>query len=967
MFKSRIGLCAGVSLMALALGLGAALAAPDSEILAGGGAGSDRGGGGGGFGPGGNPGGADDGGDGVSPGAGGAVGPGGVGGGVWSGPGSLSMSYSGGHGGNGSAGGGGGGGGTGLRLTGGGTVDTNGQNIRGGNGGISTLNGAGGGGVGLLIQDGGTVIVHGSTITGGGSGGLSAFGGEGGAGAFLMSGGAIDNVSGTISGGTGSRADSLAADAGRGGAGVLANGGRIENASIIKGGQGGYHFNDRHGSGGSGVEVWGSDIVNQASGQILGGHGAPLNNNNDPVYASVGGTAVVFRAQAAGSLFNAGMIAGGDGGAVDGSGGMGVYVVGDGVRVINAGSIAGGMGSTRARAVQIDGNNNTLELWQGYSFTGDVVSGGSNNSLAFGGTVNGTFDVTQIGALFSAAQFQGFDGFQKIGKNTWTLTGTSTVAEPWTVDGGVLSVNGSIASSALITVNASGTLAGNGTVGNTVINAGGTLSPGNSIGLLTVQGDLTFMAGSTYLVEVSPASADRVNVSGVAALNGATLSAFYEPGAYVAKRYTVLNAAGGVNGMFAGPVNTNLPANFTAAVNYDTNNAYLDLALNYTPGPGDPGPTAPNFGGALSLNQAHVAQALVNSFNTAGGIPLVFGGLNPSGLTQASGEAATAIQQTTIDVMDRFINVMSDPYASGRATVMVPMSYAPVARGMQPLLVAPQPRWSVWATGYGGTQTTRGNAFIGSATNTAGIYGFAAGADYRVAPDTVLGFALGAAGTSYHLANGLGSGLSNIFQLGLHGRQNFGPAYVAGSLAYGWQDVTTDRRVLFDQLRARFNAHSFAGRLETGYRFGMGLGGLTPYAAGQFTTVSLPAYQEQAIAGPGLFALSYGSKSVIAWRTELGLRADKAIDLGDAMLFLRGRLAWAHHFNPDRSISASFLSLPASGFIVNGAASARNAALVSAGAEMKWRNGWSIAATFEGSFSTRGNGYAGKGALRYQW
>jgi hypothetical protein len=46
-------------------------------------------------------------------------------------------------------------------------------------------------------------------------------------------------------------------------------------------------------------------------------------------------------------------------------------------------------------------------------------------------------------------------------------------------------VNGSIASSSLLTVNAGGTLGGNGIVGDTVIN-GGALAPGNSIGLLTV-------------------------------------------------------------------------------------------------------------------------------------------------------------------------------------------------------------------------------------------------------------------------------------------------------------------------------------------------------------------------------------------------------------------------------------------------------------------------------------------------
>jgi fibronectin-binding autotransporter adhesin len=40
----------------------------------------------------------------------------------------------------------------------------------------------------------------------------------------------------------------------------------------------------------------------------------------------------------------------------------------------------------------------------------------------------------------------------------------------------------------------------------------------------------------------------------------------------------------------------------------------------------------------------------------------------------------------------------------------------------------------------------------------------------------------------------------------------------------------------------------------------------------------------------------------------------------DAVVTLRGRAAWAHNFNTDRSISAIFQMLPASGFVVNGAA-----------------------------------------------
>jgi hypothetical protein len=61
-----------------------------------------------------------------------------------------------------------------------------------------------------------------------------------------------------------------------------------------------------------------------------------------------------------------------------------------------------------------------------------------------------------------------------------------------------------------------------------------------------------------------------------------------------------------------------------------------------------------------------------------------------------------------------------------------------------------------------------------------------------------------------------------------------------------------------------------------------------------------------------------------------------------------GRLAWAHDFDPDRSIGATFQTLTAS-------------------AEWKWINGWSAAATFEGEFSKVTQSYAGKGVARYAW
>jgi uncharacterized protein with beta-barrel porin domain len=647
--------------------------------------------------------------------------------------------------------------------------------------------------------------------------------------------------------------------------------------------------------------------------------------------------------------------------------------------VFNAGTISGG-----TAAIQFAGIGNTLTLAQGSVISGDVLGTGSDK-FQLGGTGAATFDVSQLGP---AAQYQGFGTFNKIDSSIWTLTGTSTYAGAVNVNGGTLAVNGDIASASGVTVNAGGTLGGNGIVGNTTINAGGMLAPGNSIGLLTVQGNLVFTAASSYMVEVSPANADRTNVTAAATLGGATVNASFAAGTYVAKQYTILNATGGLGGSAFGPiVNTNLPSGFRSSLSYDADNAFLNLEF-----------VLAQYRG-LNGNQQNVANALVNFFNTTGGIPLVFGTLTPAGLTRVSGEIAAGSQQSTFNAMTQFMGVMTDPFTEGRGDSRAGATgfaeedgamnaYASTGRnrsrserdaqalmsnGMITKAVPRAPafvsHWNVWAAGFGGSQTTDGNAVVGSNTATSRIGGVAIGADYWLSPQTIAGFALAGGGTNFSVADG-GSGRSDLFQAGAFVRHNVGSAYITGALAYGWQDVTTDRTVTVagpELLRAHFNANAFAGRIEGGHRFATPWMGLTPYAAAQVTNFDLPAYAESVVSGANTFALTYGAKNVTATRSELGLRSDKSFIVGDVILTLRGRAAWAHDFNPDHSIAATFQTLPGASFVVNGPAQARDAALTTASAELKFISGISLAATFEGELSNVTRSYAGKGVARYQW
>ncbi len=84
-------------------------------------------------------------------------------------------------------------------------------------------------------------------------------------------------------------------------------------------------------------------------------------------------------------------------------------------------------------------------------------------------------------------------------------------------------------------------------------------------------------------------------------------------------------------------------------------------------------------------------------------------------------------------------------------------------------------------------------------------------------------------------------------------------------------------------------------------------------------------------------------------------------------LVLRGRLAWAHDFVSNPSLSAAFESLPGSSFIVNGAPLPQNSALTSAGAELFITPRLTLLVNFDGEFAQGSQTYAGSGTLRYRW
>jgi autotransporter-associated beta strand protein len=426
-------------------------------------------------------------------------------------------------------------------------------------------------------------------------------------------------------------------------------------------------------------------------------------------------------------------------------------------------------------------------------------------------------------------------GLEKVGTGTFTMTAASTYTGFTHVDNGALIVDGSIASSSGVNVAGGATLGGIGTVASTFVNEGAILAPGHDdghgvlTGTLHVAGDLTFAGSSIYSVQVTPTDATRTDVTGTAALHGATVNANFTPGAFVPKQFTILTATE-VDGKFGSLVTPGLSPMFTAALSSDPDNTKVFLTLSAvssggggTPGSGGGGGN-PGSGGGLSFpgfnaNQNNVGNGIVNSFNLMSG--LSYGAFlmltTPQSITQVSGETAVGTQQATFDAMNQFMGVLLDPTLGVRggqpkdAMAAMPRKAAPLAAE------AFDSRWGVWAAGFGGSQSTSGDAAVGSNKTTSNVFGSAVGVDYRFSPDTVAGFALAGGGTHFNVANG-GSGNSDLFQAGAYVKHTEGAAFVAGALAYGWQDVTTNRNVSvfgIDSLRANFKTNAISGRLAS--------------------------------------------------------------------------------------------------------------------------------------------------------
>lgn len=660
-----------------------------------------------------------------------------------------------------------------------------------------------------------------------------------------------------------------------------------------------------------------------------------------------------------------------------------------GATTIDGGTLRGGAANAFSNASATTVNaGGTLDL-------GGVAQAIASVRLAGGTLTNGalTGAVTSTGGAIS-----GLSGPASVTilSGTTTVTGTNAYTGATAVNGGTLVVDGSITASSGLTVAAGATLGGSGQLPSTTVS--GAISPGNSPGTLTVNGNLTFNPGSTYVAEVQGAVADRLVVTGAAVLAG-TLRLVPLGGTYdFATPYTLLSAAGGASGAF-GTVLTqgSFGDGVTTRVEYTATQVRLTLV---------PAPLAPIVAAQSPIVAAQTPAGAAptqilstpsagrgNAYAVALGIDrAVAGGAIPSALfpiydlpaqaipaavNQLSGEAHSAAPALAVSAADQFLRAMLDPFAAGR---IAPDGAGPgeaafsalVRKGHDLPSARPAfldaPHYSVWGAGFGSHAHNEGSARIGSAKREISDGHLAVGADVLIAPRTIVGFALSGGAGRASLGGGLGRVDAEAYQAGLYGATRLGPLNLGAALSYGRLEHDVRRAIPVlgtGGLAASYATNAWSGRLQASVEIGSWNGlSVSPLAALQSVHVRSPAVRETSHTGPAAGALALARRSDVTARSELGVQIDVTSAVAGLPVTGYVRAGWAHYYRRDASVSATITGLAGSGFAVEGAKPARNAALVAAGLDLRIGKNVTLGARFDGELSGPANRYGGSAQLR---
>ncbi len=470
---------------------------------------------------------------------------------------------------------------------------------------------------------------------------------------------------------------------------------------------------------------------------------------------------------------------------------------------------------------------------------GNITTNALSSHVAF----NQNFDGTYSGALSGPGQLF------KEGSGAVTFTGISSpgFTGPTTINQGLLIINGSIASSSLVTVSSGGGLGGSGTVGPTL--SMGLIDPGSGtdVGTLTINGMLTMMGTSARTnINITPLSADRISVLGVAAITG-PLQIIPTPGFYgFSADYTILTSTG-LGGTFL-PVTSTVPS-FAPIVTYTATDALLHVVISepFAIFPFSNANTAAvgnNIDELYAANQ--LSQDLFNVFNTFVGQSSEV--INDA-LDQMHPAPYSALTELQAEVNGQLISLFHR------------LPYLPCSCNSPNRL---------WIEGFGNSLTLKQHGLeIGFQANSGGI---AFGYDGQVGESLVLG--LGGAWSrnllDWHDSRGHGD--VNGFYGSIYFDSQIDSFYFGGTFLAGMDFFDTSRNLKFlttdRKATAEFQAFDMTGQIATAYLFGSPQAFFYPYANIDYLFLHTHKFSEKGASGLNLTVFDRTDGTL---RTEMGL------------------------------------------------------------------------------------------------
>ncbi|XVO89962.1 autotransporter domain-containing protein [Pseudomonas palleroniana] len=494
----------------------------------------------------------------------------------------------------------------------------------------------------------------------------------------------------------------------------------------------------------------------------------------------------------------------------------------------------------------------------------------------------------------------------KSGGGRLVLSGDSTYRGATTVNGGLLAVNGSLASA--VTVNDSGTLGGSGRIAALSVNHGGSVAPGNSVGTLQVAGDVNLAAGSTYAVELTPTSSDRIVAGGKALLGGGTVTLALENSptllsqsqvhSLIGQQYSILQAAGGIQGQFGQVLPNYLFLGGT--LDYAANGVQLNVGRN----------NATFASVAATRNQRNVAAA---AEQLGAGNPVYESVL----LSDSVATARQGLQQLSGEIYPAIGAMLLNDSLQLRDAVGDRLRHVPVSGER-----------NLWLKALGAWGKTDSRSETAGSTRSIG--GLLAGVDGELDEQTRVGVVAGYSDSSLNMGSGTHASASiDSYHFGAYAGRELGDWRVSVGGAYSWHrgDVKRDLQygAVSGKQKAKLEARTAQLFTEAAYRIHLQPLALEPFANLAYVHLDSDAFHEKGAAA----ALERSRDQRDAVLSTLGVRALKTLPLNDRQqLELSGSLGWQHSLSAVQS--QEHLAFVAGGpsFAVGSSPLLRDAALV---------------------------------------